>query len=54
MRLAKIKALRDNTTVSQVLRALLAGWAAGDISLDSVQGAWQKKVALARACGCER
>ena len=46
---AKIKALRENATVSQVLRDLLAGWVAGDISLDSEQSAWQKKVALARA-----
>ena len=49
VRRAKIKALRENATVSQVLHDLLAGWVAGDISLESEQGVWQKRVALARA-----
>jgi hypothetical protein len=46
---ARIKALRENVTVSEVLRDLLARWVAGEISIDSEERSREELVALARA-----
>ena len=44
---AKMKALREEVTVSEVIRDLLARWVAGEIELD--QDARARQVTLARA-----
>jgi hypothetical protein len=46
---ARIKALREDVTVSEVIRELLARWVAGDIDLDGGKQARARQVALARA-----
>jgi len=46
---ARIKALRENVTVSEVLRDLLARWVAGEISIGSEERSREELVALARA-----
>ena len=46
---ARIKALRENVTVSEVIRDLLARWVAGEIRLASRERSREKLVALARA-----
>lgn len=45
---ARIKALREDVTVSEVVRDLLAGWVAGEIELGGSDRAREKLVALAR------
>jgi hypothetical protein len=46
---AKIKALREEVTVSEVIRELLARWVADEIDLDPGKQARDRQVALARA-----
>ena len=46
---AKIKALREETTVSEVIRELLDRWIANEIELDPGDSARDRHVALARA-----
>jgi len=46
---AKIKALRENVAVSEVIRDLLARWVAGEIELSSKERSREKLVALARS-----
>lgn len=46
---AKIKALRQDVTVSEVIRDLLARWVAGEIDLGSAAWSRERRVALARA-----
>ena len=46
---AKIKALRERVTVSEVIRELLARWVDGDIDLEPGNDARERQVALARA-----
>jgi hypothetical protein len=46
---ARIKALRENVAVSEVIRDLLARWVAGEIELASKEPSREKLVALARA-----
>ena len=46
---ARIKALRENVTVSEVIRDLLARWVAGEVELASKERSREKLVALARA-----
>ena len=48
-RQAKIKALREQVTVSEVIRELLARWVADEIDLDPGKQARERRVALARA-----
>lgn len=45
---AKIKALREDVTVSEVIRELLARWVADEIDLDPGKRSRDRKVALAR------
>lgn len=49
LRQAKIKALREKVTVSEVIRELLARWAADEIDLDPGKRSRDRQVALARA-----
>jgi hypothetical protein len=46
---ARIKALRENVAVSEVVRDLLARWVAGEIELASKERSREKLVDLARA-----
>lgn len=46
---AKLKALREDVTVSEVLRELLARWIADEIDLDPGKQSRDRQVALARA-----
>ncbi len=46
---AKIKALHQEVTVSEVIRELLARWVADEIELSSGDRARDRQVALARA-----
>jgi hypothetical protein len=46
---AKIKALREDVTVSEVIRELLARWVDGEIDLEAGRQSRQRQVALARA-----
>jgi len=46
---ARVKALREDVTVSQVLRELLARWVAGEINLAAEERTREELVALARA-----
>jgi len=46
---AKIKALKEDVTVSEVLRDLLARWVAGEIRLSSEEHSREELVTLARA-----
>jgi hypothetical protein len=46
---ARIKAFREDVTVSEVLRDLLARWVAGEIKLASEERSREELVALARA-----
>ena len=46
---ARIKALRENVAVSEVIRDLLASWVAGEIDLASKERSREQLVALARA-----
>ena len=46
---AKLKALHEGVTVSEVIRELLARWVADEIDLDAGEGARDRQVALARA-----
>jgi predicted DCC family thiol-disulfide oxidoreductase YuxK len=46
---ARIKALRENVAVSEVIRDLLARWVAGEIELASKERSREKLVDLARA-----
>jgi hypothetical protein len=46
---AKIKALREQVTVSEVIRELLARWVADEIDLDPGKRSRDRQVALARA-----
>lgn len=49
---ARIKALREEVTLSEVVRDLLARWVAGEIELGAQERAREELVALARdACG---
>ena len=48
-RQAKMKALREKVTVSEVIRELLARWVADEIKLDPGGRARNRQVALARA-----
>jgi hypothetical protein len=45
---ARIKALRENVAVSEVIRDLLARWVAGEIELASKERSREKLVDLAR------
>ena len=45
---AKIKARREELTVSEVIRELLARWVAGDIELNLGDRSRNRRVALAR------
>jgi hypothetical protein len=45
---ARIKALREDVTVSQVVRDLLARWVAGEINLTAQDRDHEELVALAR------
>ncbi len=45
---ARIKALREDVTVSEVVRDLLARWVAGEIDLSARDRTREKLVALAR------
>jgi hypothetical protein len=45
---AKIKALREDLTVSEVIRDLLARWVAGEIQVSSGDRTHDSRVALAR------
>ena len=45
---ARIKALREDVTVSEVVRNLLARWVAGEIDLSAREGTRAKLAALAR------
>lgn len=45
---ARIKALREDVTVSEVVRNLLARWVAGEIDLAASEGARDKLASLAR------
>lgn len=45
---AKIKALREEVTVSEVIRELLARWVADEIDLDPGKQSRDRRVALAR------
>jgi hypothetical protein len=46
---AKIKALREQVTISEVIRELLDRWVAGEIDLGPGKDARDRQVALARA-----
>ena len=46
---AKIKALREDVTVSEVIRELLARWVADEIELEPGKLSRERQVALARA-----
>ena len=46
---AKIKALREELTVSEVLRELLARWVDDEIELDPGRQSRERQVAMARA-----
>jgi hypothetical protein len=46
---ARIKALRENLAVSEVMRDLLARWVAGEVELASKERSREKLVDLARA-----
>jgi hypothetical protein len=46
---AKMKALRKDVTVSEVIRELLARWVAGEIELDPGSRTRDRQIALARA-----
>jgi hypothetical protein len=46
---ARIKALRENVAVSEVIRDLLARWVAGEIDLASRERSREQLVALARS-----
>ena len=46
---AKIKALREHLTVSEVIRDLLARWVAGEIRVNPTDRAEDSRIALARA-----
>jgi len=46
---AKIKALRDDLTVSEVIRDLLVRWVAGEIQVSSTDRAEDSRIPLARA-----
>jgi hypothetical protein len=46
---AKIKALREQVTLSEVIRELLARWVANEITLEPGTQARERQVALARA-----
>ena len=46
---AKLRALRENVTVSEVLRNLLGRWVAGEIQLSPDTEPHERRVALARA-----
>ncbi len=46
---ARIKALREDVAVSEVIRELLTRWVAGEIDLTSKEPSREKLVALARA-----
>ena len=46
---ARIKALRENVAVSEVIRDLLARWVAGEIGLAFKERSREKLVGLARA-----
>jgi len=46
---AKLKALREERTVSEVIRELLGRWVADEIDLDTGKQARDRQVALARA-----
>lgn len=46
---ARIKALRENVTVAEVVRHLLARWVTGEIKLSDEESSREKLVALARA-----
>ena len=48
LREARIKALREDVTVSEVVRELLARWVADEIELDRRERARDRQVALAR------
>jgi plasmid stability protein len=46
---ARIKAVREGTNVSEVIRHLLARWVSGEVRLDTEESSREKLVALARA-----
>jgi hypothetical protein len=46
---ARIKALRENLTVSEVIRDLLARWVTSEIELSSKERSREKLVTLARS-----
>jgi hypothetical protein len=46
---AKMKALREDVTVSEVIRELMARWVADEIELDPGDRARDRQVALVRA-----
>ena len=46
---AKMKALREDVTVSEVIRELLARWVADEIELEPAKHSRERQVALARA-----
>ena len=48
-RRARIKALKEDVTVGEVLRELLARWVAGEIGLTSGERSREELVALARS-----
>jgi hypothetical protein len=48
---ARIKAIREQVTVSEVIRELLARWVAGDVQLGSDAHTPDRLAALARSAG---
>lgn len=46
---ARLKALREDVTLSEVVRNLLGRWAAGELQLGPDDSAHERQVALARA-----
>jgi hypothetical protein len=48
---ARIKAIREQVTVSEVIRELLARWVAGEVQLESGAQTPDRLIALARSAG---
>jgi hypothetical protein len=50
-RRAKIKALRENIAVAEVIRDLLARWVSDEIKLSSQERSLEERIELARSAG---
>ena len=48
-RQARIKALQENVTVSEVIRELLACWVTGELELDTRSQTTDRRIALVRS-----